>query len=397
VPRFEPFAAERYAPTVDLDAATAPPYDVIDPDQRARLAAGHPANAVHVDLPDEADGPGRYELANATLHRLLDEGVLVADPEPGFYTYRMSYVDEQGRPRHTTGVLGALVLSRPGEGGILPHEHTTPKAKTDRLDLLRATAHNLSPIWGLSLAAGLTDAVRPEGPPVASAVDDEGVTHELWRITDRSRIDAIAALVDSSPVVVADGHHRYETSLAYRDERRSAAVGGQGGGGWDLTLTYVVELTEDELAVRAIHRLLVGRRLEPADLGDFFDAEPAGSDGAITDRMVAEGALAFVTAQNTWLLRPRPGAFADDLPDLDSARLAVALESVPGVEVVYQHGVDNVVRAVESGEAAAGVLLRPATVGQIAATAHGGDRMPPKTTFFWPKPRTGFVFRSLEQ
>jgi uncharacterized protein (DUF1015 family) len=392
VPRFEPFAAERYAPTVDLDAATAPPYDVIDAAQRAALAAGHPANAVHVDLPDEAEGAGRYESANRTLERLLREGVLVTDRQPGFYTYRMSYTDEQGRPRHTTGVLGALVLSRPGEGGILPHEHTTPKAKTDRLDLLRATAHNLSPIWGLSLAEGLTEVVRPDGPPDAVCVDDEGVTHELWPITDGTRIDTIARLVDSSPVVIADGHHRYETSLAYRDERRST----DGDGGWDLTLAYVVELTPDELAVRAIHRLLRGAPVEPRDLEKYFDAEPVRRDHGLPDRMVEAGALALLTTSGTWLLRPRADAFAADLPDLDSARLAVALESTPEIEVSYQHGVDNVVRAVESGDATAGVLLRPATVPQIAATAHGGDRMPPKTTFFWPKPRTGFVFRDLE-
>jgi hypothetical protein len=112
--------------------------------------------------------------------------------------------------------------------------------------------------------------------------------------------------------------------------------------------------------------------------------------------MAAAGALGLVVpGGDAWLLRPRAGAFPDDLPDLDSSRLDVAVATLPHIELEYQHGTDNVLRRVGAGEAAAGVLLRPATVPQIAATAHGGERMPPKTTFFWPKPRTGFVFRSL--
>ena len=397
MPRFEPFAGLRYAPGTDVDAVTAPPYDVIDAAQRSALADRSDANVVRFDLPDEADGPGRYEAAALLLHELTRRGVLVADGAPSFYVYRMTYRDEAGRSRHTTGVLGALELSRPGEGGILPHEHTTPKAKSDRLDLLRATRHNLSPIWGLSLAKGLTALCPVDGPPAMAATDEDGVRHELWLVDDAGTIGAIRELVAGQPVVIADGHHRYETSLAYRDERR--AVDGEGGP-WDATLALVVELTDDELAVRPIHRLLHGtprsNELVEALATRFFDATPAEAGPDLPEQMAAAGALAIVLpGGGAHLLTPRPGAFPDDIPDLDSSRLDLAISTLPNIDVEYQHGTDVVLRRVAAGEATAGVLLRPATVPQIEATAHTGERMPPKTTFFHPKPRTGIVFRRL--
>jgi uncharacterized protein (DUF1015 family) len=396
VPRFAPFAGIRYNPQVDLDAATAPPYDVIDADERSRLAGQHPANAVHVDLPDEAEGPSRYDTAAQMLTWMRDEEILVVDHDPAFYVYRMDSVDDDGVARHCTGVLGALTLSRPGEGEILPHEHTTPKAKSDRLDLLRATHHNLSPIWGLTPTHGLTALCATDGPADGEATDEEGVRHRLWRVTERDRLDAISALVASAPIVVADGHHRYETSLAFRDERQAT----DGAGPWDATLAFVVELTEDELAVRPIHRLL-DRLPDDLDvaaaLATHFDAEPTGADAGLPARMEAAGALGLLRpGGRAWLLRPKRGAFPADLADLDSSRLAAAAAELPAHEVRYQHGTANVLRMVAAGEASAGVLLRPATVPQIKAIAEGGERMPPKTTFFWPKPRTGFVFRSLE-
>ena len=378
MPRFEPFAGLRYAPDVALCDVTAPPYDVIDGAERALLASRSEANAVRFDLPDEADGDGRYERANAVLEALQEQGVLVEDDVPCFYAYRMTYPGG-----HTTGVIGGLEL---GAADVLPHEHTTKKAKSDRLDLLRATGHNLSAIWGLSLAKGLTDLVRPDDEPDAACTDDDGVVHELWRLDDPDVLAAVTERVQSAPVVIADGHHRYETSLAYRDE-----VGA--GGPQDLTMALVVELTEDELDVRPIHRLLHGLAGVdlPAALGErCFDVSPVDAAAPSTD-----GPVLVLPDGAAWLLRPRDGAFPDDTPDLDSSRLAVALEGLPPHEVEYQHGDDIVVRRVTAGEASAGVLLRPASVAQIAATAHGGDRMPPKTTFFWPKPRTGFVFRSL--
>jgi uncharacterized protein (DUF1015 family) len=396
VARFDPFPAIRYDLTrSELGRVIAPPYDVIDAAQRAELAGRDEHNAVRIDLPDEADGDGRYEAARCLLREWLEDGTLVVDERPSFTVYRMTSTDEGGVERHTTGVIGALELSPPGTD-ILPHEHTTPKAKSDRLDLLRSCRANLSAIWGLSLAKGLTDLLPVDDPPLADLVDEDGVRHTVWRVDDPAACAAIAAAVAEQPVVVADGHHRYETSLAYKGER-TEADGDPGPAG--ATLAYVVELVEDELTVHAIHRLLRGlpedfdvlAALEPW----FEPAGPPPADGSITAAMAEAGCLAIVHAHGELLLRPRLDALAE-ARDLDSSRLDVALAALPAHELTYQHGVANVRAAVASGAAQAGILLRPATVAQIEATAHGGERMPPKTTFFHPKPKTGLVFRSLD-
>lgn len=395
VARFQPFPGIRYDLTRSgLGQVIAPPYDVISPDQRAALAARDPHNAVLIDLPDEADGDRRYDLAHDRLLAWQHDGILVTDDRPSFTIYRMTASDDTGTVRHTTGVIGALELRPPGTD-ILPHEQTTKKAKSDRLDLLRSCRANLSAIWGLSLAKGLTDLLPVHEPPSADVVDEDGVRHTVWRVDDPATCAAISAAVAAHPIVVADGHHRYETSLAYRAERE-AADGDAGAAG--ATMAYVVELVEDELTVHAIHRLLAGLPQGTdvlAALAPWFEdagAPPAGS--SILASMAAAGCLTLVLPDREVLLRPRPDALAD-VRDLDSSRLDVGLAALPSHELTYQHGVDNVRDAVASGAAQAGVLLRPVTVAQIEATAHGGERMPPKTTFFHPKPKTGLVFRAL--
>ncbi len=393
--RFEPFPGIRYdLARSDLGQVIAPPYDVIDADLRAELVGRDPHNAVQIDLPDEADGDGRYTLAAEVLERWQAEGVLVSDDRPSFTVYRMTATDDAGVERRTTGVIGALELTAPGTD-ILPHEHTTPKAKSDRLDLLRSCRANLSAIWGLSLAKGLTDLLPTDVEPLADLVDDDGVRHTIWKVDDDTTCAAISEAVADHPVVVADGHHRYETSLAYKREREDAE-GDAGPAG--STMAYVVELVEDELTVHAIHRLLAGLPEDldlVAALDPWFEAVGAPpSDQPVTLAMEDAGCLTLVLADREVLLRPRSEAL-EGVRDLDSSRLDVGLAALPEHDLSFQHGVANVRRAVASGRASAGVLLRPATVAQIEATAHGGERMPPKTTFFSPKPKTGLVFRKL--
>ncbi len=408
MPRFEPFRGIRYdVAHLDPAAVTAPPYDVISPVDREALLEADAHNVVRVDLPvvDPTDPLSDPYATAAALFRLWrHEALLVDDPEASFTVYRMEAPDEDGVLRRTTGVIGALELSRPGEGGILPHEFTTPKAKSDRLDLLRATSANLSPVWGLSPAEGLSELLAVDDRPLAR-FEADGVAHTVWRVTDPARVAAIAAAVSAEPVVIADGHHRYETSLAYRDERRQASPDASAGGA-EAVMCFVVELVDDELTVGPIHRLLSGLPDDldlPAAMEAFFELEPFELTGTGTIRRLQDsGGLALVTAAAAWLLRPRPKAMAG-ARDLDSSRLDVALAALgeqaqaAGGElgVVYQHGVDNVRAAVAAGDAQAGILLRPATVAQILEIAHGGERMPPKTTFFSPKPRTGIVFRDL--
>jgi uncharacterized protein (DUF1015 family) len=401
VPRFEPFAGVRYdLDRVNLDDVVAPPYDVIGPEEQSALEARSPYNVVRIDLPrDAGDGGDRYTVAGALLEEWLAGGVLRTDPEPGFYAYRMGYHDVDGNSRQIAGVFGALELVTPGEGDVLPHEETQSKVRDDRLRLLRACRADLSPVWGLSMAEGLSElCTAAPGAPVARCTDEEGVHHRLWRLTQPGVVEAVTATVASAPVVIADGHHRYSVALAHRDEVRAAK--GRVGGDEDLLLALVCELGDSQAGVRPIHRLVSGLAPEfdlLAALEPFFEpVADAGRPSTLPERMAEAGGLGLVVGAEAWLLLPRAGAGdgEDDAPP-DAALLDAALATLPDHSLGFEHSLDSVLSEVGSGKASAGVLLRPVDVHQIARTAVAGRRMPTKTTFFHPKPRTGMVFRRL--
>lgn len=393
VPRFVPFPALRYSPTISLTDASAPPYDVLSSADVEALRSRHPRNIVEIDIPGPENDPERYHRAARTMHAWEDEGTLVRDPEPSFTIYRMRFHTEDGVDRETVGVLGALEVVDEGAGGVLPHERTTPKAKTDRLELTRATEANLSPVWGLSLTGGLTALLTEPAETIGTCTDGDGVVHTVERVSGPARVAAIADAVGANPVLIADGHHRYAISRTYRDERRATA----GSGPWDLTLTYVGELVESQLSIDAIHRLYRG--IEPDVLAEVlaesFDLTSAGPiDASFAAALTARGALCLVRSDGTgtWL-SPRPSAF-EGIRALDGALLEHALRDTD-VDISYQHGVQHVVDLVTSGQASAGVLIRPTSIDEIRRTAHEGLLMPPKSTFFTPKLRTGLVVRPL--
>ncbi|MGA2932103.1 MAG: DUF1015 domain-containing protein [Acidimicrobiales bacterium] len=399
MPRFEPFRGLRYRPDLaPIAQVIAPPYDVITPTERVHLASRHQANAVLVELP-EADlrgGRDRYAVATDLFARWQADGVIGADPEPSLYPYRMT--DTSGRA--TTGVIGALGLADPGEeSDILPHEQTLPKPKSDRLDLLRATRANLSPIWGLSMAAGVTATFDPtDDEPVADAHDDDGVRHQLWALSDADAVAAIGAAVATAPVVLADGHHRYETARVYQAECREANGGLPGP--YDLVMALIVELSEDQLTVGAIHRTISGL---PEDfdlvgaLSEWFDVVRAGAaDDRTLGALADSSSLALATGGRAYLLLPHADELEHAGDDLDSNLIATVLEGLPPHEVMHRHCVAEAMEALEHGEGQAAFLLRPVTVKQIEEWANERRRMPPKTTYFSPKPRTGMVFRSLD-
>jgi uncharacterized protein (DUF1015 family) len=427
MPQLLPFAGLRPGLGVvgTLDAVICPPYDIISPEERAMLLARSPYNVVRVELPN-----GNYDEAARLLREWQASGALLREDRPALYGYRMSYVAADGKARDTIGVIGALVLEPPGRG-ILPHEKTTPKAKSDRLELIRATHANTSPIWCLCSEKGLAQALGPfpngrtaevAGP--ASARDDEGTTHTIWPVFDQAAQRAVANVIGASPLLVADGHHRYETALAYQAARREDVapsedaarrsvaprpVGGETGeglgavapagyAGYDAVLALVVELSEEQLQVMAIHRVVSGL---PAGfdivggLSASFELQRTSAEGPkLLTEMQDLGGLALITATGRWVAVPRETGAAAGY-ELDSSRIDAALGQLPPHELAYEHDVTAALVAVRSGAANAAVLCRPASVAQIALTAHGGERMPPKTTFFWPKPRTGMVMRDF--
>ena len=393
MPRFTPFPALRYCDP-DIDDLIAPPYDVLSDADLDELGARSRWNITHVDVPRESSGSERYADAAATLREWIDAGVMSYDDTPTFTIYRMRFTDASGTARDIAGVLGGLEVVDEGAGGVLPHERVTPKASTDRLDLTRATQANLSPVWGLSLANGLTALLAEPGDPIASVTVD-GVDHVVERVSDPARIQEIADKVGSDDVLIADGHHRYGISRTYRDEVR--ATNGDQPNPADDTLVFVNELVADQLSVEAIHRMYHDVSFDDlvAALDGSFERSGAGRpDDKTLAAMQRDGVLCLVGPDGAaqWLT-PRSGVF-DDVRSLDGAWLEHTLDDLDH-RVTYQHGVDHVVDAVTSNRAVGAVLIRPVSVAEIERTAREGALMPPKSTFFTPKLRTGMVVRSL--
>lgn len=396
MPRLDPFPGLRYdADRVDMNMVVAPPYDVIGPEERVRLRGRHSANAVRVELPepDHRAGLDRYQHAAEMLRSWVSEGTLLADASPSLYAYRMTTPEG----RSTTGIIGALAVATGGGAPVLPHEQTLPKPKSDRLDLLRATRTNLSPIWGLSLTPGLTASFMPSGAPTIEATDDDGILHQLWVIDDPSVIVTVGRAVEANPVVLADGHHRYQTALAYQQE---LADEGRRESGAEAVMALIVELSDEQLEVGPVHRALSGLP-DGLDLVDAFASWfDITSMGELTDRTVAalgeSRALALIMPSGAWLLSPKDGTPEAAGAGLDSSMVALVIAELPDHNLWFCHTWQEAAEAIESELAQAVLLLRPVTVTEIAEWAHAGRLMPPKTTYFHPKPRTGMVFRSLD-
>jgi uncharacterized protein (DUF1015 family) len=416
VTQFRPFTPLRYA-RQDLSSVLAPPYDVLSAQDRADMLQAENHNSVAIDFPPGREDPTAYEAVAGLLSNWIADGTLAWAACESFTIIRMT-APAVGNiaGRTTTGVIGALTLCDPGTGDILPHEETTTKDKADRLTLIRAAKINTSPIWGLSMTSGLgavLSSLIAANPAEASGVDPDGVLHELWTVSRPEDIASIASLVNATPVVLADGHHRFETALAYQAEQPASTAVSSEPTGSDAIMTMIVELAPTELEVRPIHRLVdLPEGTTPdsmvASLSPWFTAEPAPSevtnallaDGApsslVVNSLPSQSALLLLTASGSWFLTPRDDVFGREIT-LDSQRVRTSVTTgAPQAQLRFHHDASHIYREVLAGRAAAGLLLRPATVEQIHAVADKRTRMPAKTTFFWPKPRTGMVFRSVE-
>ena len=387
MPQFEPFHALRYSSKQSLDDVCSEPYDVQNDADRETNARRNTHNIVHLDLPI---GPDPYRQAAKNLSLWIQSGVLQLDTEPSFTLYRMKFVDSAGRARKTVGVIGALRIEEPNSKEVLPHEQTTPKAKTDRLDLTRATQTNLSPIWGLSLTPQLSAALVEPGELLGAFTDKNGVQHIVERVSNRARCAVISKLVEQHPVVIADGHHRYAVSRTYRDENPQLKDA-------KSTLCYINELIDEQLSVAAIHRLYsdVETDLLMTQLQKFFEVTDLPTlTPAIIAKMSTHSHLTFVAPNGeAKSLQPKPEMF-DGVRKLDSVFLEHALAEIEK-SVSYQHGFAEVNALLKTGEIAAAILIRPVSVAEIQRTASEGLLMPPKSTFFTPKLQTGLVLRQL--
>ena len=387
MPQFEPFRALRYSPKYSLGDVCAQPYDVQSDADRESYARRSTHNIVHLDLPV---GPDPYRQAAKTLSSWIESGALQLDAEPSFTLYRMKFVDSAGRARETVGVIGALQIEEPNSKEVLPHEQTTPKAKTDRLDLTRATQANLSPIWGLSLTPQLSTALVEPGELLGAFTDENDVQHIVERVNNRARCAVISKLIAQHPVVIADGHHRYAISRTYRDENPQLKDARS-------TLCYINELIDEQLSVAEIHRLYADVEISSLlkQLEKFFDiADLPTLTPSIIAKMSQDNHLTFVAPNGqAKSLKPKSEMFTS-VRNLNSLFLEHALADIEK-SVSYQHGFSEVTAQLKTGNYAAAILIRPVSVAEIQRTAAEGLLMPPKSTFFTPKLQTGLVIRQL--
>jgi len=395
MPIFRPFRGLRFV-SEHFAESVAPPYDVLSSDDVRKLRASASTNITWIDVPLPEDGDDPYQIAAETLTTWCRSGVLIRDDMQAFTIYRMSFADESGTQRTISGVIGALEVVPEGAGGVLPHERTTPKASTDRLELTIATNANLSPVWGLSRASGLSRLLETPGEHLGRVTVD-GVTHTVERVSEPERVAEIEKLVSAADVLIADGHHRYGVARQFRShvDQREFNLSTDAS----TTMVFVNEMSPEQLAIAAIHRLYTNvnaNALRDTLLKSYASIASIPADKHVLEEMARSAAIALVTdSSEVELFVPRDDANLGDR-DLDGARLEQAFASLDHT-VAYQHGVEHVVKAVRSGEASAGILIRPVPFDEIVRTAERGDLMPPKSTFFTPKLLTGLVIRQMEQ
>jgi uncharacterized protein (DUF1015 family) len=410
----QPLRALHYdlAKVGSLDAVAAPPYDVIDPEQRAQLAGRSPYNVVRVDLP-EGD-PDPYAEAAATFARWQEEGAVVRDDEPALWTLTQDYTGPDGRRLTRRGVFARVRVDDYGPGRIRPHERTHPGPKEDRLRLTRATKANLSPIFSLyDDQGGATDAVLRAAEPFGEQTDDDGTVNRLARVADPAAIEAFQQALEPAELLIADGHHRYETARVYADE-----IGGEGEHRY--VLMCLVALQDRGLTVFPTHRLIRDttpqsqealaitlRELFAIEEIDQADLRPPDGDGPLT--------MGYIDSyfKRAFRLTLKDQASADralaDMPEayrhLDTAVLeALVLNGPLGLsedDIAHLKGLgysrtdEEALELVLSGAYDAAFFLRSTPVEQVRAIAAAGVNMPPKSTFFFPKVPTGMLFNPL--
>ena len=389
MPAVFPFEGLVYDPAVagSLESVTAPPYDVISDERRRGFLEASPFSVVHLDLAEGTDDPAdpasRYARAADLIGRWTQQGALVRGSTASFYAYEMRLAPD--RSQRVRGVMCAMELEDWG-GGVIPHERTMDGPVQDRLRLLRATRTHLSAVYGTvegpcERLSELLDGVTTQEPDL-SAVDEQGVRHALWSIDGGNQISAWIA---DEPLMIADGHHRYTTALHYRNERRIK----DGPGPWDRLLTFVVDAGSEHLPVLPFHR--IQRRGEVGRMGSRVEGLERLSESLSDTSVVvglaraAGGGVEYSTLQ---LQGEAPAVKALHSQILDVVAPAGSLDYTPDTWAAAE--------AVRDGSAVAAWFLPPTTPERIRKVVQAGDRLPQKSTYFWPKPRTGMIMMPLD-
>ena len=417
----------------DVGPALAPPYDVINPDQQEALYQSHPHNVVRLILgkqsAEDSDSDNRYTRAARDLADWMEQGILRPYPEPALYIYSQEYKIEGAR-LNRTGFICRLKLEDYDQGKVFPHERTLSGPKTDRLNLTRACKTNFSQIFGLyedpqlTLDALFEEATKNTNPAVEA--EQDGVIHRMWPVTDKAIIEKVQTFMADKDMVIADGHHRYETALNYRNERREQAGGASGD--YDYGLVFLSNTNGQGFTVLPTHRFV----LKTEKSAEEALATLAGNFEISEERQVTEDSVANFMAElksageqtvafgmytgggAMRLLRmkkdaqppsPPGGEKIEALRWLDvtilqelilSRALDITREKVEaGGHIYYTIHADLAMRKVDEGAAKMAFLMNPTGIGQVMDVARGGGTMPQKSTYFYPKLISGLVFNPL--
>lgn len=415
----QPFRALRYAPALDLSRAICPPFDTISPEQQQRLYDRSPYNAVRIELARE-NGGSRYDNAAKALGKFIAEGTLIRDDTPAYYLHRHTFV-AAGR-EHTRQVLFARLRVTPwADGEVLPHEQTFGAPKQDRMENMRSTGINASPVFlvyrdeGGSVSAVLAGRT---GAPLAEFPGEGGEHHTLTRI-DGEAASAIQSALGAERLYIADGHHRYETALAYREEARATADAWTGDEPANFALVALAAAGDPGLVVLPIHRVTKGGHpwedVLPR-ISSMFKAEPVTGDLAEAVAGAGDAAFGLVAADaelGLLLTVKDPQAVDAALPADRSAEwreldysianhaimqtcLGLSPEQMKEYKTVqFTADASEAVSAVREGDAKYAVIMNPISTQRVLELADAGERMPQKSTFFYPKVPTGLVFNPV--
>ena len=418
-----PFRGWRYnaAAVDDMADVLCPPYDLITPQIQQALMKRHPLNVIHLEAGEgldwSADPAGRYAETAARFEEWLRDGVLQQDAEPGYYLQRHAFT-LNGRERSRLGLVACVGLEDYETRQVLPHEFTEAPAIRDRVKLMESVSANISPIMSLYRDAGnelgpVFDRVK-SGPPEVDARDEYGSHTTLWRIADADDVSAIAGFFSSRPVFLADGHHRYEASRQYQIARHA-----EGADTASLAHNYVmmtlIAFDDPGLVVLPYHRNLSGLNAEQlarvkARLSEVFDAEPAAANttgelvALVEERGRAGRVMAALTPEGPQLLTLRPSAVGNDWGAMAVSEAWVLEEQILRPELGeatlqhlgFLHDHDEAAQGVADGTLQMAFLLKPFPMDAFEDIVGRGQRLPRKSTFFYPKLPTGLVINRID-
>lgn len=417
-----PFSGIRYDKAVvgDLDKVTSPPYDIISPQDKAYYHSLHPNNFVRLILGEEfetdTDSDNRFTRARKYMEDWLSEGALIQEEKPAIYVYLQEF-EHNGLCR-IKGFTCAVKLHDYADGVILPHENTLAKPKSQLIELIRRTKANLDCVYGLyadencELNAIMDNAMRQA--PIVDARDRDGVRHALWAIDDAAQIAKIVSFLADKPIAIADGHHRYETALAYRNEMRAECGADCGELSSDYAMMTIVNVYEKDMIIYPTHRVLGNSSSSDIDrlqseLPEFFELSGSSRE-TIIDDMARECAIGMYVSGKASVLKPKAGAEAMLEGSEASRKLELnilhklILERSLGIDgeklrnqthIIYTRDAEEAMNLVDSGERQIAFLTNAIEVKAVLDIAEAGEKMPQKATYFYPKLLSGLVLRKM--